>query len=95
MDTMSIDSLESLIKAKDKEGVKAFLVSLLEELKTNNDLALEITTPVVITKLHASLIEDLGVNPRLMKVNGKAIPNRTRRAMLFTQAMLNGVNYLK
>jgi len=93
--TTSIEALEAHILSKDKEGAKNALSLILEQLVTDEALAMEITTPVTITSLHTKLIESLGVNPRLLRVNGKAIVNRRRRALMFTQAMLNGVNYLK
>jgi hypothetical protein len=93
--TTSIEILETHILSGDRESVKSTLSAILEQLVTDESLAMEITTPAAITSLHTKLIESLGVNPRLLRVNGKAIINRRRRALMFTQAMLNGVNYLK
>lgn len=91
---MNIQTVKDAILSKDVDATKVALSGLKEAIEKGDDnLALELTVPAVITELHQMLVEHLGVNQRLMQLRVK-VPHRRKRAILFSQAMLNGVNYL-
>ena len=89
-----IDKLKESILSKDKKAVLESLEQLREEIIVNDDTMSLITAPASITELHEMLVEHLSVNQRLMQLKNR-VPNRKKRAMLFVQTMINGVNYLK
>lgn len=86
-----IDVLKQLILKNEKQPVIEYMEALKSECLTTVELSNTVTTPVVITELHKMLVEHMGVNQRAMQLRNR-IPNTTRRAMLFLQAMINGVN---
>ena len=92
--TITIDQVKAEIQSKDKVRALAALISLQEDLLQDDELSVQVCMPVVITELHSLLTEELGVNPRLMQLRGRQ-PIAKKRAYLFAQAMINGVNYLK
>lgn len=86
-----IDALKQLILKNEKQPVVEYMEVLKNECLTTVELANTVTTPVVITELHKMLVEHMGVNQRAMQLKNR-VPNTTRRATLFLQAMINGVN---
>lgn len=90
----TLNEIKDVIATKDKEAVLALLTEVKLETESNNDLMAELTTPEPLNELHDCLVEHLGVNPKLMKLRAR-VPNRRHRAVLYVQAMINGVNYLK
>lgn len=86
-----IDVLKQLILKNEKQPVIEYMEALKSECLTTVELSNTVTTPVVITELHKMLVEHMGVNQRAMQLRNR-VPNTTRRAMLFLQAMINGVN---
>lgn len=94
MSSIEIDKVKNAIVSQDRELVIEALLNLQAEVLITTDVAVELTQPVCITELHEMLVEHLGVNQRLMRLRTRQ-PNLKRRAHLFAQAMINGVNYLK
>ncbi len=84
-----VDLLKEAIENGSKNQTMIVLDNLIENV--NEDIALHITDPATITKLHEMLVEHLGVNPQAMKLKQR-VPNRMRRAILFLRAMRNGVD---
>lgn len=89
-----IEEVKTAIEGKDKEVILASLISLQEAVVIDTELAAILTQPHVISELQEMLVEQMGVNPRAMRLNAR-VPNRQRRAYLFAQVMINGVNYLQ
>lgn len=89
-----IAKVKEAILTEDRELVITALTELQKEVLVNNETAIELTTPVCITELHEMLVEHLGVNQRLMRLRAR-VPQYKKRAHLFAQAMINGVNYLQ
>lgn len=94
MTTNGVDQLKEAILSKDIDQVNEKLSNLYKEIPSNDLLMQIITTPAVITELHVMMVENLGVNQRLMRLNAR-VAHRRKRALLFVQAMMNGVKYLK
>lgn len=94
MTTATIDTLKDAILSKNKDLVISELSSIKSQIENNTgDLAQLIVSPAVITELHNMLIDNLGVVRRTMQLRAR-VPHPHRRALLFVQAMINGVNYL-
>lgn len=87
---MYIENLKEAILSKDQAAVLESLAELKVALNGNTALVDQITSPPVITELHNMLVEHLGVHPRAMMLRAR-VPGRVRRAVLFVQAMENGV----
>ncbi len=87
---MYIQKLKETILTKDSAAVLAALGELKNAINGNDALVDEITNPTVITELHNMQVEQLGVHPRMMMLRTR-VPGRVRRAVLFVQAMENGV----
>lgn len=90
--TTKIDILKEVIEKGSKNQTLMVLDSILENL--DDEMIRMIVDPETITELHAMLVEHLGVNPQAMKLRQR-VSLRNRRAMLFLQAMRNGVNKVK
>jgi hypothetical protein len=86
-----IEDLKSLIKANNKSAVLSLMEMYQKECLGGGDMALIITHPPVITELHQLLVEHMKVHPKAMMLK-RRIENRKKRAYLFMQAMINGVN---
>ena len=86
----TISLLRGQILQSNATEVLSLLGNLREELNNNSALVQELTTPAVISELHRLLVEHLKVDPRAMMLKTR-VPGRVRRAVLFVQAMENGV----
>lgn len=86
-----IEKLKDLIKANDKDATLKLMQEYQAECLGDGDLFLIVTFPPVITELHKLLIDHMGVHPKAMMLK-RRIENRKKRAYLFMQAMMNGVN---
>jgi len=89
-----IEKIKQSIAEKDKEKTITLFEELQAEMATDEDSVMSITSPRVITELHEMLIGHLGVHPRAMLLKAR-VPNRSRRANLFVQAMINGIRLSK
>ena len=91
---ITLNEVKDTIKDGDKETVIIMLEALKDALLVSDELMVEITAPETLAEMHKLLVEHMSVNQKLMRLKNR-VPNRRRRAILFTQAMINGVNYLK
>lgn len=88
------EKLEEAILTKDKEQVIAELLVVQDLVLTDAEAMAQILSPESVGKLHKMLEDNMGVNPRTMQLRAR-VPSRRKRAYLFVQVMINGVNYLK
>ena len=86
-----IDQLKDFIKSDDKDSTLKLMAEMQQDCLGEGDLFLVVTHPPVITELHRLLIDHMGVHPKAMMLK-RRIDNRKKRAYLFMQAMINGVN---
>lgn len=89
-DQLKIEDLKHFIKKNDVEKVLLIMETMKAECLNSEQLHLLITSPMVITELHRLVEECMGVNKRAMRLKNRVI-NTRRRAMLFLQAMMNGI----
>lgn len=85
-----IQSLSLSILSKDAQATVQALEKLLNTVKSDSEAVKEITEPAVISSLHQQLIAAFDVPPRSMLLKAR-VPARVRRAILFVQAMQNGM----
>ena len=87
-----LENFKEKIEENDAEKALAAIDLVIAALPDDNDLKGEILAPVIITELHALLIEHLDVVPRAMQLNRK-FPNANIRALMFARAMRNGIQH--
>jgi hypothetical protein len=90
----TVESLKRAITSGDKSATLKRLDEITDLIPMTPDLVIEMITPSVITELHELLIKHLEINPRLMMLRHR-VPAQARRALMFVQAMRNGVNLTK
>lgn len=91
MNHTKIEELHAAITEGNKEKVVSVLEEILVALQNRDvELAVVLIHPPVITELHTRLVDVFAVPRRAMMLRNR-VPGRDRRAMLFTQAMLNGM----
>lgn len=90
-DELKIEDLKQGIKSGNKDQVITMMETFKQECLTSEQLHILITMPVVITELHQLLVQHMDVHPKTMQLR-KRVQNTRRRAILFLQAMINGVN---
>ena len=87
------DPLLDAIKSKDaKESllqVQQFKKNMRDQ-ETGANYVLWVTEPINLTSVHNSLVEDLGIPPRLLAIRRSSI-NRTQKAVLLIQAIENAI----
>lgn len=84
------EKLFEAIEAKDKQKTLLLIVQLKEAVKTDPAACKWVTEPLNLKEVHNSLIENLNVDPKAMRVKER-ITHRQRRALLFVQAIENGI----
>lgn len=89
-----ISDLIDSIKSNNKQKTVEILNDLKDRVLIDESLAIEIILPETITNLHKLLIDHMSVHPRAMMLRVR-IANKKRRANVFLQAMINGVNLSK
>ena len=82
--------LKECINLKNVEKTNEALATLLEVVRKDSEAVKHITEPVVISGLHRMLVDNFEVQPRAMLLKTR-VSNRVRRAILFVQAMQNGM----
>jgi hypothetical protein len=87
-----VDELRERTNAGDAYGSLETLEKIEIEIRTNPELLKEILSPPVLTELHETLEEKLGVNRRHMQVRKRVTQPKTR-GMLFVKAMIVGVKH--
>lgn len=85
-----IENFIEKIETGDAKKSLDALDLIIDALVNDNDLVVEIIDPKIITELHEKLIEHLEVPPRSMMLN-RRFPNSTKRAIMFSKAMRNGI----
>lgn len=85
-----IEELYEVFEGNDLEAAHDKMEEVRDYLRESPHLIKWITEPVNITDLHKKLIENFEVPQKAMQLRHR-VPNRTRRAMLFAQAMINGI----
>ena len=83
------DDFNVAIKNQDPKETLNVLNQIKDHLHLPN-VILHVTTPHVITDMHKKLIDTFEVPPRGIQLKNR-VPHRGRRAHLFVQAMINGV----
>ena len=85
-----LENLKEKIEEGNADKALVAIDLVIEKLPSDNDLTMEILSPVIITELHELLIEHLEVAPRAMQLN-RRFPNAKTRAVMFAKAMRNGI----
>ncbi len=83
------ESLLKIFETKDVQKSYQKIIEYRESMKDPNlgaDYVLWISEPANLSKLHASLTENLEIPQKVMAIR-RALMSRTQRAMLLTQAM--------
>lgn len=80
------DMLHKTIEEKDIQKTLMLVTKLKEMVRSDAEAVKWISEPANLTKLQASLVENLEIPHKLMLIKGR-IPHKQRRAMLFMEAM--------
>lgn len=86
--------LKECIALKNIEKTNEALATLIEVVRRDAEAVKDVTEPSVISSLHRLLVDTFGVPPRAMFLKTR-VPNRIRRAILFVQAMQNGMKKIQ